>query len=70
MAPNRRISVFVEHPDMDSLAISIGEELDRAYDIKNREVAALRRQVETFTRQLSVLERRQLLVASRRKVRR
>lgn len=55
---------------MDSLAISIGEELDRAYDIKNREVAALRRQVETFTRQLSVLERRQLLVASRRKVRR
>lgn len=63
---SRKIQLFQTH-DPHGMMIQIGEELDKAYDLKNREVRDLKTRVDQHLRTMSTLERRALLVASRRK---
>jgi hypothetical protein len=55
------------HMGADAFALAIGHELDEAYDLKNKEVRALRKDLEKFIRQTGTAERRAMLVQERKK---
>lgn len=63
---SRKIQIHQSYDPM-GMVIQVGEELDRAYDLKNREVRDLRNRVDRHMRTVSALERRALLAATRRK---
>lgn len=54
---------------LQALELLIGEELDKAFDLKNQRIAELERRFDTLDRQAMVLDRRLKLSALRRKKR-
>ena len=54
---------------LEVMLLKIDRDLNEAYDLKNAEVASIRRDVDRHFRTVGALERRVLLAGSRRKVR-